>query len=103
MGQAASLEVIAAEAQALGLGEVEAVFLNQAQVVSTFEYLGSLFGGPAVQDPDDGGLWFGFGLGYNGAIVVDRDGKVFAQFASVTLPDDGEAITAALQEALEQQ
>jgi len=100
--QAAALEDIVAEAQAQGWDDVTAVFLNQAQNVTTFEYLSTEFGGPAVQDPDDGSLWASFGLGYNGAMIVDRDGVMTAIFPTPTFPDDTEAIAAALQEALEQ-
>ncbi len=102
MQQAAALEDIVTGLQAQGWDDVIAVFLNQAQVESTFLYLSSEFSGPAVQDPDDGSLWAEFGLEYNGAIIVDRDGVMTALFPSVAIPDDSDAITAALQEALEQ-
>jgi hypothetical protein len=100
--QAAALEDIVFEAQAQGWDDVAAVFLNQAQVVTTFQYLSSEFAGPAVQDPDDGSLWTGLGLGYNGAMIVDRDGEIAVIFPSPTFPDDAETIAAALQEVLEQ-
>lgn len=102
MQQAAALEDIVFDAQAQGWDDVIPVFLNQAQVVTTFQYLGGEFAGPAVQDPDDGSLWAAFGMGYNGAIIVDRDGVMTALFPSPTFPDDADAIAAALQEALEQ-
>jgi hypothetical protein len=100
--QAAALEDIVLNAQTQGWGDVTAVFLNQAQVESNFLYLSSEFAGPAVQDPDDGSLWTGFGIEYNGAMIVGRDGSVFAVFPSPKFPDDEASIAAALQEALEQ-
>ncbi|MFH1529613.1 MAG: hypothetical protein ABIK09_02640 [Pseudomonadota bacterium] len=102
MQQAAALEDLVLEAQAQGWDDLTAVFLNQAQDVTTFDYLSTEFGGPAVQDPDDGSLWAAFGLGYNGAMIVDRDGVMTALFSTPSFPDDAEAISAALQEALEQ-
>jgi len=100
--QAAALEAIVLEFQAQGWDDVTAVFLNQAQVMTNFEYLATLFVGPVVQDDDDGSLWMGFGLGYNAAMVVDRDGVVTALFPSPKLPDEEAAIAAAVQEALDQ-
>lgn len=102
MQQAAALEAIVKDAQDQGWDEVTAVFLNQAMVVTTFEYLATVFGGPAVQDPDSGALWAALGMGYNSAIIVDRNGVMSTQFPGPKFPDDAAAIAAALLEALEQ-
>ena len=102
MQQAVALEDIVSDLKTQGWDDVGIVFLNQAQEETTFQYLSTEFEGPAVQDPDDGALWSAFGLGYNGAMVVDRDGVLTAHFPNPTFPDDTEAIAAAVQEALEQ-
>jgi len=100
--QAAALWGLVQDEKTKGWEELTMVFLNQATVVSTFEYLSQSFGGPAVQDADDGSLWGGFGVGYNGVLIVDREGALAANFSSQVYPDSLPLVQAALEEVLQQ-
>ncbi|MBM4373278.1 MAG: hypothetical protein FJ098_16600, partial [Deltaproteobacteria bacterium] len=46
--------------------------------------------------------WGGFGVGYNGVLIVDREGALAANFSSQVYPDSLPLVQAALEEVLQQ-